>query len=378
MHNLIAKIDDLLIPNSEKKQQIDQAVHVLQTTFKDRSDKVVEAILKDQGVFIEALMVLEAADKIDYHTVNLTSLRVRAFDVLVGIIRDFEKTELIKSQLQRDFSAGITLNKADDILYHTNLFLYGLIYCPDFDKAILFGKKTLELIMVETGMFEEKLRLFSNLIQYYSLIGQFDTAKKFVTEGQKYVSLSTFDAYNALYVLAVSTYYNEQGDFENVVKLIQSNQLLLEKQQAYPSLYFFILNQLSHALIKQGDIDAGRKILDQAETAARKFYITDENSFFARWYAIKALSQFSQPELFLASKQLLEKSLRIYQQLYCGDDKHKNQASIHLLLGELYFLNQQNGPAKKHFLQSESIFKKILNGNKNHETAELEKFLAAL
>lgn len=378
MQDFIEKINNPLLLLSERTDFVDQAVHILQLTFHKRSDQVVAAILEDKIIFEQSLMVLEAADKLNYHTTDLSSLRIRVLDVLVGIIRDFITTEKIKRQLQRDFQSGIILNKADAILYNTNLFLYGLIYFPDFDKALIFGKKALELISREKEMDEEKLRLFSNLIQYYSLTGEFDTAELYVKEGEKYFSLSNFEAYHALYILAVSTYFNEQGDFERVVSLIGLHRNLLENQKNYPSLYFFTLNQLSEAQLRKGDQKGGRKTLDQAETVARQFYTSEENSFFARWYSIKAFSQICDPNLFLSSKEMLERSLKIYEKLYCGPDKHKNQGSVHLLLAKLFYQHKDFERAQSHSTQSLEIFKKRLKVPKNVDAVELEALLKAL
>ena len=378
MSPLSKKIDDLLTSNALTKMQLDQAIDILQPIFKDRSDAVVEIVLKDNQVFAQALKVLEVADKCAYHTLNLATLRVRIFDVLVGIVRDFEKTELINAQLQRDFEAGISLNKVENILYHTNLFLYKLIYRPNFEKALLFGQKTLNLIMAEAEMFEEKLRLFSNFIQCYSLMGQFEDAQKFIAEGEKYFSLSASSAYQALYILAVSTYHNEQGNFEAAIHLIQTHRPLLEKQEAYPSMYFFTLNQLSYALLNSGHNEEGSQILEQAMVAARKFHTFEETHFFARWYALKALSQLSQPALFLLSKEMLEKSLKIYHLLYDGEAQHPAQAFVHLLLAKLFYINKHYSHALTHSHQAQAIFTKILNGKNTFQSLELEKLLIDL
>lgn len=378
MSPLSKKIDDLLTSNALTKMQLDQAVDILQPAFQDRSDAIVEIVLKDPRVFAQALKVLEVADKCAYHTLNLTTLRVRVFDVLVGIVRDFEKTELINAQLQRDFEAGISLNKVEVILYHTNLFLYKLIYRPNFEKALLFGKKTLDLIMVESEMFEEKLRLFSNFIQCYSLMGEFEEAQKFIAEGEKYFSLAASSAYQALYILAVSAYHNERGNFEATIDLIQTYRPLLEKQQAYPSMYFFTLNQLSYALLNSGHNEEGSQILEQAMIAARKFHTFEETHFFARWYALKALSQLSQPALFLSSKEMLEKSLKIYHLLYGGEVQHPTQAFVYLLLAKLFYLNKHDDQALTYSHHAKVIFTKILKGHHTFESLELEKLLSDL
>lgn len=351
---------------------------ILTSAFNDRSDKIIEKILRDNTPFLQALKVSEEADNINLHTFQLSSLRVRVLDVLVGIIRDFDKAEMIKHHLQRDFDNGIQLNKADEILYNTNLFLFSLIYNPDFDKGIMFGKKTLALIEPEEGMVEEKLRLFSNLIQYYSLTGLLDEAQTFVKKGAPYFAISQSDAYNVLYVLATTVFLNEQGNFEKVISLIKENQCLLERQTNYPTMYSFTWIQLCEALIKKGDLQEAEKTLELAEKIGREFYTQENNSFFAKLFALQALSRLSKKEHFMSSKTLLEKSLKTYDAIYCGPNKHKNQGSIHLFLGKLYCLNHQYDKAKEHVFLSEKIYDKVLKDRKIYDVGELSKLLAFL
>jgi len=332
MHELIQKIINVLIPIEEKKQRIEETIQILKPTFDDRTDKVVEKILKDNTPFLHALKISEEADKIDYHTPTLSSLRVRVLDVLVGIIRDFNKAKMINAYLQADFDKGVKLSKIDEILYNTNLFLFSFIYAPDFDKAITFGEKALSLIEPEEQLVEEKLRLFSNLIQYYSLAGLLDKAQKFVEKGKQYFPASQSNAYNALYVLAVATYHNERGEFEEVISLVESHSSLLEKQNAYPSMYSFTLNQLCEALVKKGKVSEAENMLNFTEKVGREFYSAEDNNFFAKLFANHAINKFSKKEQLTISKERLEKALHIYRKIYCGEDIPDNRDERNLLL----------------------------------------------
>ena len=351
---------------------------LLISTFNDRSDKIVEKILKDSTSFQQALKISEEADYINLHTSLLSSLRVKILDVLVGIIRDFDKAQMILSHLQRDFDNDIQLNKEDEILYNTNLFLFSLIYNPDFDKGIIFGKKALALLESEPEMIEEKLRLFSNLIQYYSLIGLFDEAQTCVEKGISYFKLSQSDAYNALYVLATTVFLNEQGKFEQVISLIKEHRALLERQTTYPTMYSFTWIQLCEALIKTGDFKEAEKTLALTEKIGREFYTHENNTFFAKLFTLQALINSSKREHFISSKILLEKALKIYDDMYCGPNKHKNQASVHFFLGQLYFFNQQNEKAAEHGLLSKKIYDIVLKSKKCYDVIELSKLLTRL
>lgn len=382
--NLVSELDPIFICPVTKTSlktiyYLHKLIHELLTsTFNDRSDKIVEKILKDNTSFLQALKVSEEADNLNLHTPLLSSLRVKILDVLVGIIRDFDKAQMITNHLQRDFDSGIQLSKEEDILYNTNLFLFSLIHNPDFDKGIIFGKKALALIESEPEMIEEKLRLFANLIQYYSLTGLFDEAQAFVEKGVSYFQRSQSDAYNALYVLATTVFLNEQGKFEHVINLIKEHQPLLERQIAYPTMYSFTWIQLCEALIKIGDFEEAEKTLMLTEKIGRQFYVSENNIFFAKLFALQALIKISKPEYFVSSKTLLEKSLKTYDNIYCGSNKHKNQGSVHLFLGQLYFLNQQHDNAIKHSLLSKKIYDTVLKSKKCYDVLELDKLRTCL
>lgn len=378
MHELIQKNINAIIPVEEKQKHIDTAIEILKPVFEGISDKVGERLVKDNAPFLHALKISEEADKIDYHTPALSSLRVRIFDILVGAIRDFKKAEMIKNYLQKDFDMGIKLTKEDDIKYNSNLFLFFRIHNPNFDKALVYGQKALKLIEAEEGMAEEKLRLFSNFIQYYSLLGLIEEAKRFVIEGEKYFHISQSSAFNALYILAKTVYHNEAGDFSQTIDFIQGNRALLEMQKSFPAMYSFTYTQLCEALVKEGDIIESEKQLSVTEKVGRDYFTNEINDFFPKLFAINALSKLAKKENHKDVKELLEKALDIYNKIYGGEDKHKNQGAVHLYLGKLHFLNQQYNEAKDHCLKSEQIYDKALRGKQIYDLSELYKLLAIL
>lgn len=378
MHELIQKNINAILPIEEKQKHIDTAINILKPIFDGISDSFGKKLVKDNAPLLHALKISEEANKIDYHTPSLSSLRIRILDVLVGAIRDFKKAEMIISHLQTDLDNGIKFTKKDDIMFNSNLFLLFRIHNPNFDKALDYGKKALKLIELEEGMVEEKLRLFSNFIQYYAMLGLIEDAKWFVIEGEKYFHLSQSSAFNALYILAKTVYHNEAGDFSKTIDFIQGNRTLLEMQKSFPAMYSFIYTQLCDALIKNGNIIEGEKQLIVTEKIGRDYFTNEINDFFPKLFAINALCKLAKKEKFADVRKLLEKALNIYDKIYCGQDKHKNQGSVHLYLGKLYFLNQQYDKAKQHSLKCEEIYDKVLKGKKIYDMSELYKLLALL
>jgi hypothetical protein len=143
-------------------------------------------------------------------------------------------------------------------------------------------------------------------------------------------------------------------------------------------MYSFTWIQRCEALIKAGDFEEAEKALVLTEKIGREFYVHENNSFFAKLFALQALIKISKPEHFMSAKTLLEQSLKIYDDIYCGSNKHKNQGSVHLFLGQLYFLNHRYDKATKHGLLSKKIYDTILKSKKCYDARELNKLLTRL
>jgi tetratricopeptide (TPR) repeat protein len=378
MHELIQKIVGSIIPVEEKKKQIEIGVKILRESFADRTDQITERIIKDNTPLLHAMKLSEEAHKIHYHSPELTSLRIKAFDVLVGHVRDHEQSKIMLSHLEEDLKNGPILSKEDEIIFNTTRFLYSLVFSPDYENGIGFGRRAFELIEEEEGMYEEKIRLYSNLLQYCSLTGQLENSHKYVEKGQLCFSLSQSKAYNALFIFAVAMFQNDCGAYEKTIELINSNQYLLEIQESYPSIRFFVLTQLAEAYAKNGDVKKSMETLAFAEKLGRDYYPHEDNSFFGKWYLLKTLCQLSQPQTCEDAKDNLSKALKIFEKIYLGSDKHRNQGLTHLLMGKFYHSQKQYDLAKEHFLKSEKVYTKLLKNNGIEDVSELYKCLAIL
>jgi tetratricopeptide (TPR) repeat protein len=377
MQELIQKIINSLIPIDEKKQMIDDAVFLLKDFFSDNADKNAKIIMEDNNPLLHAIKLSQEAESINHHNQALASLRVRLNRILIGRIRDMARAKEIIQHLEADIGNHVKLLLKDEIVYNIDLFLFHRIG-SNFEKAIVYAEKALKLCAQQEGMYEEKLRLFANLIQYYGLIGCLDKCQPFITKAEKLFKLSQSATTNAHYIYAMSFFLTEQGEFSKAIELICQNKIYLEKQEGHPFMHFFLRFQLAEAFLKNGDIKKGKNILASTAKLLRDYYEEQDNHFFGKLNVLEAVSKFSDQKSFLEAKSLLERGIIIYEKAYSGSDKHRHQSFAHLQLGKLFYQNQQYPQAKTHYLRSEAIFEKICKSLKVDEVSDLYKQLAIL
>jgi len=379
MQELVQRIVNSLIPVADKKRLIDEAAMLLKESFMGRSDDVTQAILKDNAPLLHTFAISEGADRIGYHTYNLTFIRIRAFGVLMGVLRDYEKSKVIIDHLSRDISYKIPFSKEDEILYNINLALFTGVYETNYEKGIELTKKALD-ISESLGMFpEEQIRMIANLIQYYALSGLEKECIPLLEKGDKLLPLSQSAPYNVLYVFATTIFLMDQGEIQRTIDLIHQYQHLLDKQNFYPNMRFYTLNQLAEALIKKGEIEEAKHTLILSERYGKEFYGSEQNnSFFGNLHVLKAMCLFPDPQSYEAAKSLINTALNIQEKYFKSTDKHRNQAFAHLQLGKLFQRYHQYDKAKINYIKSERIFDKVLKNKKIDDVSELYKSLATL
>lgn len=380
MQDLIQEIVNSLIPIADKKKLIKEVVELLKDSFSDRADKNVEAILKDNKPLLNVIKLSEEAHAISYHSSDLTFLRIRALDILAGIIRDFPTIEQIFQHLDSDFKAKVSLLKEDEVLYNAIMALYSGIRSPDYDKAIFYGIKALKLAESTNNMYEEQMRIIANLIQHHSFTGRIEESAKFIEMGEKLLSLSQSDSYNALFIIAKNSFLLDRGELKQTIDLIAENENLFKRQDLYPSMRYYVLSQLAEALIKEDKIERASNALERSEKWSRNFHgEKDDNFFFGRLYVLKAtLLMLSSPNSFEEAKSMFERGLGVYQACFHAPDKHRGQAFAHLQLGKLYHHHKHYDKAKANYIKSEAIFDKLLKGKKINDVSELYKCLSIL
>lgn len=379
MQELIQKIVSALIPISEKKKMINEAVQILKPSFADKSDTMAEAMLKNNNPLLHLIRISKEADHISHHEKDLAMMRVKALDILMGTIRDIDVGKEVIEHLSKDFQSGIKLSKEDEILYQINLSLFSALGSVDYERSIAHGEKALELLSSEGQMYEEKIRTVSNLIQHHMLSGLSDKCQKLVEIGRKLLPLSQSSADNALYVYATTMFLLDQGEIVKTINLIRSHETLWEQQALYPPIRYFILNQFAEALIKQGDVEEAKNVLSQSEKYSKEFYEQNaQNNFIGKLYLLKAACQLNNPESFESTKALIKKGLSAYEKFHKGGNKHRTEAFGYLLLGKLHHFHKYYTQAKVCYLKSEEVFEKILKNKKVDDVSDLYKQLAIL
>ncbi len=378
MHNLRQKIINATIPIDEKKKLIDECVYVLKKAFSGRSDKVVENILKATTPLSHAVKLSDEAAKIDYHSDALTELRIKVFDTLLCGFRDLKQANIMNAHLQKDLNNGIHLSRKNKILYHINRSVFSGMHDLDYEKALAYGAQAATLLEKEDKMYEEKIRLIANMIQYFALIGNLDQCEDLLKQGEHLLPLSQSAAYNALFIFATAMSLIDKGDFQKAIDLIVKHNSLLKKLDFYSSIRFFILNQLAEAFLKQGKTEECREVLEHSEKEGLEFYDNTKNTFFAHLYVLRAGCDFLKRHKFNESESYLLHSLEIYNEIVSGKKNCRKEAFAHLMLGKLYHLNAKHSQAKKHYLLSEQIFEKTLKNKRINDVSELYKMLATL
>lgn len=379
MQDLVQSTVTTLIPEIDKKALIKDAALLLKESFSGQSDQNVEAILKDNTPLLDAIRLSKEADQLSYHTPDLMVIRIRALDVLVGMIRDFPAAEEIMKHLKNDFQNKTPVSTEDEGLYYANMALYSAIKSPDYDKAVAYGLKALTFTEGNTKSNDERLRILSNLAQHTALSGLTEECGKYVDMGEEVFDRSQSDAYRALFILAKNIYLLDKRKLQEAIEFVDQNRELLDRQKFYPSMKYFILNQLAEALIKKGDFQAANEVLDEGEKCARDYHgENEENMFFGKFYVMRGMCLPLNSTTFGEAKRLMEKGIKILDARFGAPNKHKLQAFAHLQLGKLYHQYKDFTEAKKHYNQSKGVFDNILKEKKIDDVCDLYKQLAIL
>ena len=379
MQELIQSTVATLIPAKNKLLLIKEAAFLLKDSFSGRSDQNVEAILKDNTPLLDTIRLSKEADQLSYHTPDLMAIRIRALDVLVGMIRDFAAAEEIMGHLEKDFQQEISRSREDECLYYANIALYSAIKSPDYDKAVSYGLKALALTKENTISNEERLRILSNLAQHTALSGLTEECGKYINLGEGIFDRCQSDSYKALFILAKNIYLLDKRKLQEAIDFVNQNRKILDRQKFYPSMKYFVLNQLAEALLKRGNFQTAREVLDEGEKCARDYHGENENNmFFGKFYVMRGMCLAQSFGSFEEAKKLMEKGIAILNKRFGAPNKHKLQAFSHLQLGKLYHDHKNFTEAKKQFEQSEHIYETILKEKTIDDVCELYKQLAIL
>ena len=379
MQELIQSIVASQISNDEKKKLMASAAQLLKGSFTQRSDHNVAAILKDNKPLLNTLRLSREADQIGYHTEDLTQIRIRCFDVLLGMIRDIPAVEELMGHLERDFQHKVKVGKEDEVLYYANLALYEILQPNHYEKALLYGRKALELAEATEGSVDERLRILSNLIQLHVFMGHAEETKAYIDKGERIVAHCKSDAYRALFLLAKNAYLLDQAAFQSIIETVRTHTDLLARQTDYPSMRYFILSQLSEALFRQGALEEARRVALQAERIARDVHgDKDEHLIFGKLSVLKGTFLMNDISAFETARTHIEKGIAILDAHFKGPDKHRGQALAHVRLGQLLHATKRFQEARAQYYEAEKILEKLLREKRVDDLSLLYAQLALL
>lgn len=377
MHELVQRIVTELMTDEKKMERIDQAVAILTDKFSGRSDFVSESMLKDPEPLLHAKRVLKVADEMGYQSVEISILRTYVFDVLTCGMRDLEGAQAMSKQLEKDMLSGIILPVENDILYNITRSVFSGMNTSDYGDALFYAEKAQKLLETQPAMFEEKIRLIANFIQYSSLRGELDKCQPLIEKGQILLSKSESAAYNALFIFATTLVLIDQGKPQEAIDLIIANEELMENLELYPSIKFYILNQLAEAYLKKNDPTSCLQALNESKSLAEEFYADDQNTFFGNLYVLQAYAHLSDKDLLKASK-VIDRALGIYKAVIKEDDFQRGQALGYLVSGKILQEQSKFHEAQGMLNKSEEVYSKALNHQVVDDLSDLYSSIAIL
>ena len=377
MHELIHKIINDLIPPEGREILLKEASTLLLERANKRSDLLFLDIIKDTSILFHCINLSERAHHLNYHKPELTSLRIKIFDVLGLGLRDFKNAHKFQSHIESDIAAQVKYSRYDEFVYLNSVaWLAAVFNEPDYGKTINLELQALALVEKEKGMYEEKIRVVADLIETYSLTGNSDKCAPLLSYGEELLRLSQSTLYNVLFIYSASIYLIDQGKNQQIIKLIQDNEDIMKHGTAMPPSRCYLLNQLAEALIKEGRQEEALAALNQSEQLGSRLY-KDRQTYHANCDILKAKCLLGTPRINQA-KKLLERAIQTYKQAVGGEDRHRKQAFAHLVFGEFYDTTKDYEKAKDHYLKSEIIYDKLLKNKAIDDVSFLYKKLALL
>ena len=397
MLDLIHKIINDLIPLEEKKKMMRTVASLLLQRINKRADVLLDDVMQDTSVISHCLEVSKRAHQLGIHLPELTSLRVKLFDLLACHLRDYVNARMLQKHIDEDIGRGVKISRPNEITYLISSSVYTVFHGvsthntstqgfktqsvpthgSSYEQAIYLANQALSLLALEGGMSEEKIRIIADLMQYYCAIGELDSCVPLLSEGGRLLEISQSLSYNALFIYAASLYFVDKGDNRQAVEFIQKHQKIIDQLASYSPFRLYISRLLVEILVREKKEEEAQELLKALEQGGHAFYKDRENTFYAHLDVLKAQCLFKTPHIKQA-KDFLHKALEIYAHMFGGEAKHRKQAFSHFVLGEFYELTQDYKNAKAHYLKSEIIYDALLKHKALDDVSLLYKQLAML
>lgn len=375
IHDRIHQLINEEISVEEKRKLLDTATEVLLEIFSGTSEIFIKKIMNEPIHLLHAQKLCENAKEIGYSTPNLLKLRVCIFECLMGPSRNFEIAKNYLEAIEKDLEGGLVLDPYYMALFKINKGFFECTHNVNYDEAIRYMTEGLSILTPYRDHTEEKLRAITNLAQYHTLRGQTDVAEGFINEGKDIFDDSQSIAYKSFFIFAWSLVLTDQGKFKEAEEV-------LEKANQFPALYpafeHGILHQKLETFIKQGHLKKASKIFNEYEKKLQEFFKGRQNIGLGNAFFFKGLLLIYKEKNISKALQNLTKALKIYEETFHSDKRHRNQARTHLALGKAHALNKDYTEALKAYLFSEEIYDIVLKEKKIDDVSDLYKELALL
>jgi tetratricopeptide (TPR) repeat protein len=222
---------------------------------------------------------------------------------------------------------------------------------------------------------EEKLRAITNLAQYHTIRGETDIAEQFIKEGKNIFNSSQSIAYKSFFIYAWSLVLTDQGKFKE-------SEEVLNKAKEFPALYpafeHGILHQKLETFTKQGKLTQAAKTFEEYEKKLNEFFKRRQNIGLGNAFFFKGVLLIENKKKITEALTNLTMALKIYQEAFHGDKRHRNQGRAHLAMGKAYKINTEFKNALKEYLLSEEIYDIVLKKKTIDDISDLYTELAIL
>ncbi|OZA41202.1 MAG: hypothetical protein B7X84_08375 [Alphaproteobacteria bacterium 17-39-52] len=252
------------------------------------------------------------------------------------------------------------LSLEDQALLETDRTFFSSAYFADYEQAIKYGEKALDLLSQISDANEEKIRMIANMAQNHILRGELEKGELLIQKGIPFLERSKSDVYNALFVFAWSLLLVSQGNLEETIQLVDRYEPLFRKVTDYPTMAIYALFEKAEALAKKGRYTECKKVIIKTEKMISDFFGNRETSTHANLYVFKALNMLNDPCQVPHAFPLVNKAIEIYRNTFHGEAKHFMQAFSYFVMGQLYEHQGKPTEAVQAYLQSEAIYDVIL------------------
>lgn len=377
IHDFIHQLVNETIPLEEKQQLVERAAETLLEIFGGASEVFTKKILNERIHLLHAQKLCENARNIKYSSQNLLKLKIRIFECYMGSIRDFEAANLLLQEIEEDFKKDYRVDPYSMALFRMNKGFLSAIH-SQYDQALLEMQQGLSLLNTLKGYDEERLRAFTNLAQYHTLLGEIELAQTFIEQGKPLFERSSSTVFGSLFIFAWSFFLNAQGKFTESLDVLRKAEVYTTLNEDYPTLFHSILYQKGETFIKLKLFKEAGDALAKCEETLKTFFQERKSMTLANVLMYKSLLFIYKNTLTSQVFQDLKEALRMYEECYKGPKNHRNQAYAYLVMGKAYAAKEDFKTALQQYRQSEEIYDAILKEKKIDDISELYRDLAFL